>query len=626
MSRNAQRLSQVVSTFGPGAMVDLPTRSVIVGGLELWEMRGDAFTTIPEPRIAVRLEQLLKQQGRLEQSKSLSLRTPPVADGRPGRLPSYIVAPVFPAYFVCDQVEIVTVDGKPARRRRLVRWQDLDPRGGRRKFVFDDGKKSDVTPIRFVCACEKGHLQDINWKWVVHGTEPCQEPMWVEEKGTSADPADMSIVCGCGKQASLQSLFQPGRLGNCRGERPWLLDRDPNSCDQKLKLLTRTATNTYFPQVYTVISLPSEEDELTRLVDELSGELANVRDVQLVAMAKQLNPKVAATLGNYPDAEIFTRLTRIREGATVDSGRSPKLAEFDVFASGRTEIGQNHPTAKLYAQTLPRDTWADPSAGLDLSVIKNLVAVHRLREVSCLYGFTRFEAAPTSADGELEDIQLAVHGAPIAQNADWLPAIEQFGEGVFVHFDEAAIAEWLEKAATRQRHDKLVSGYGHWSRRFTDKAPNYPGTAYVSLHSLSHALMSEIALDCGYPASSLKERVYALSGIGAAPSRFGILIYTATAGAQGTLGGLVGTVPRFAHILRSALERAAICSNDPVCADHEPDDRSGDRATHGAACHGCLLIAETSCEMRNLFLDRNLLIPTMANDGSSFFDSPLASS
>ena len=318
MSRNAQRLSQVVSTFGPGAMVDLPTRSVIVGGLELWEMRGDAFTTIPEPRIALRLEQLLKQQGRLEQSKSLSLRTPPVADGRPGRLPSYIVAPVFPAYFVCDQVEIVTVDGKPARRRRLVRWQDLDPRGGRRKFVFDDGKKSDVTPIRFVCACEKGHLQDINWKWVVHGTEPCQEPMWVEEKGTSADPADMSIVCGCGKQASLQSLFQPGRLGNCRGERPWLLDRDPNSCDQKLKLLTRTATNTYFPQVYTVISLPSEEDELTRLVDELSGELANVRDVQHVAMAKQFNSKVAATLGNYPDAEIFTRLTRIREGATVE--------------------------------------------------------------------------------------------------------------------------------------------------------------------------------------------------------------------------------------------------------------------------------------------------------------------
>ena len=63
-----------------------------------------------------------------------------------------------------------------------------------------------------------------------------------------------------------------------------------------------------------------------------------------------------------------------------------------------------------------------------------------------------------------------------------------------------------------------------------------------------------------------------------------------------------------------------ICSNDPICADHQAGNRSGDRATHRAACHGCLLIAETSCEMRNLFLDRNLLVPTMAGDGSSFFE------
>src|SRR5206468_10821048 len=138
-----------------------------------------------------------------------------------------------------------------------------------------------------------------------------------------------------------------------------------------------------------------------------------------------------------------------------------KLSEFDVFACGRPEIGQNTPTAKLYAQTLPRDAWSDPSAGLDLSVVKNLVAVHRLREVSCLYGFTRFEAAPTSADGELEDVQLAVRGAPLAQDADWLPAIEQFGEGIFIHFDEGAVREWLARDATRRRHDGLMAGYGH---------------------------------------------------------------------------------------------------------------------------------------------------------------------
>jgi hypothetical protein len=235
-----------------------------------------------------------------------------------------------------------------------------------------------------------------------------------------------------------------------------------------------------------------------------------------------------------------------------------------------------------------------------------------------VYGFTRFEAAPTSADGELEDVGLAVHGAPISQNADWLPAIEQFGEGLFIHFDEAAIARWLTEAETRARHDLLHGGYLHWRQKFA-KPPKYPGTAYTLLHSLAHVLMTEIALDCGYPSSSLKERVYALHAADGAPERCGILIYTATAGAQGTLGGLVGTAPRFSQILSSALERTRVCSNDPVCADHEPDPHGGDRATHGAACHGCLLIAETSCEMRNMFLDRNLLVQTMSPRRSAFF-------
>jgi hypothetical protein len=357
------------------------------------------------------------------------------------------------------------------------------------------------------------------------------------------------------------------------------------------------------------------------LVHDLSGDLGVVQSVADVAQAKRFNPKVSATLGSYADEDIFDRLQRIRDGAMVDGNRSPKLSEFDAFACGRPEIGQNHPSAKLYAQTLPRDAWADAGAGLDLSVIKNLVAVHRLREVSCLYGFTRFEAAPTGADGEIEDVQLAVRGAPISRDADWLPAIEQFGEGIFIHFDEEAIAHWLQREATIQRNEKLLAGYGHWQKRFASKAPQYPGTPYVLLHSISHALMAEIALECGYPASSLKERVYALSGSrgGGEFDRCGVLIYTASAGAQGTLGGLVASAPRFAYILRNALERLRICSNDPVCADHEPDDRSGDRATHGAACHGCLLIAETSCEIRNLFLDRGLLLQTMAEENAAFF-------
>lgn len=614
MAQNTQRLSQLVSTFGPGAMVDLPTRSIVVAGLDEWDMRPSTFAILHEPRLVQRLEILLKDQHRLHPDKRLTLRTPPVSDGSGD--PKGVAAPVFPTWFVCERVE-ASGGATSVRRRRLINWRDLDAKG-RRRFVFDDGKKSDVTPIRFVSACEKGHLQDIDWRWAVHGVTSCAEPMWVEEKGTSADPADTSVVCGCSKRLSLQEAFQPGRLGMCKGKRPWLLDEDPDGCDKKLKLLTRTATNTYFPQVLTVISLPTEDDALTKLVGEVIGSMANVTSIERVGLFKEMNAQAAAALMSFSDADIFERLELLREGTGSDAARSPKVAEFDTFASGRDTIGTNHATAKLYAETLVRDAWDDGNSGLDLTVIKSLVVVHRLREVSCLYGFTRFEAAPTATDGDIEDMNLAVHGAPIARDADWLPASEQFGEGLFIHCDEGVIARWLAERAG-PRHDQLAAGYRHWAKRFGDKAPKYPTTPYVLLHSLAHALMTEIALDCGYPASSLKERIYALGSQNGC-DRCGILIYTASAGAQGTLGGLIATAPRFASMLKSALERLLICSNDPVCADHEPDRQGGDRATHGAACHGCLLIAETSCESRNLFLDRCLLVPTMSNSNFACFE------
>ena len=71
-----------------------------------------------------------------------------------------------------------------------------------------------------------------------------------------------------------------------------------------------------------------------------------------------------------------------------------------------------------------------------------------------------------------------------------------------------------------------------------------------------------------------------------------------------------------------ALRAAALCSNDPVCAEHVPGHSMEERWLHGAACHGCTLIAETSCEMRNEYLDRALVVPTLYAAGASFFAAP----
>ena len=137
------------------------------------------------------------------------------------------------------------------------------------------------------------------------------------------------------------------------------------------------------------------------------------------------------------------------------------------------------------------------------------------------------------------------------------------------------------------------------------------------IHSLSHALMNEIALECGYPSTSLKERIYPLYGEGG--GRFGLLIYTATAGAQGTLGGLLAMLPQLGSIVAAALGKLALCSSDPICAEHRPAAYSDERGLSGAACHSCLLVAETSCEQRNLYLDRALAVATVATETSALF-------
>jgi len=145
----------------------------------------------------------------------------------------------------------------------------------------------------------------------------------------------------------------------------------------------------------------------------------------------------------------------------------------------------------------------------------------------------------------------------------------------------------------------------------------FPGVPYILLHSLSHLLVTAVSLECGYAASAIRERIYA------SDTGYGILFYTGTSGSEGTLGGLVQVGRRIEHHLGKALELGRLCSNDPVCAQHEPTNPQEDRFLHGAACHGCLLIAETSCERRNEFLDRALVVNTVESLGAAFFPDEL---
>ncbi|MEH3039996.1 MAG: DUF1998 domain-containing protein [Sphingomonas paucimobilis] len=609
------RQSQLVFGFGPGAMVDLPTRSVVIGGLDLWHMRErGSWRPVHEPRATAVLETLLRATGRLADDVQLTLRTPPADDeGRSGAgEPPGIEARIFPAWFVARDAETLG----DVRRRRLVRWQDLNPKA-RADFTDDDGRRVPVTPIRFVAGCHKGHLQDIDWAFAVHVDQPgrCVQPLWLEERGTSGDPASTRITCGCGASLSLRDAQADGRFGKCRGRRPWL-NKDDADCGENLRFLTRTATNAYFPQVLTVISLPAAEDELTRLVEGQMDAIDWVTTEAEMALARRANPSLRAALEGWSDTEIVARVAQLRATGHQTLAKAPKVAEFDLLASGLSEIGTDAADARLHARTLTRDQWDGDRPRL--SPIASVVAVHRLREVACLYGFTRFEAAPTAIDGDLEELHVAVEGAALATDLDWLPAVEQRGEGIFLRFDADAIADWLARPAVTARHEALWSGWERWrqGQAYGDKL-RFPGLAYYAMHGFSHALMNEIALDCGYPATALKERLYAV--LEEDGPRYGLLLYTASTGAQGTLGGLVAVLPRLGAIAERALDRLALCSGDPICAEHDPDHHGDERALSGAACHSCLLVAETSCEARNLYLDRALTAPTVLTDAMALF-------
>jgi hypothetical protein len=313
------------------------------------------------------------------------------------------------------------------------------------------------------------------------------------------------------------------------------------------------------------------------------------------------------------DEQAMGLIEQRRSGPSSAADQSPKPAEFAVLNVAAGSAGNNGRDSLFYAECLAREEW-DAKRDPRLGKIERVVLVHRLREVIAQIGFTRFESVGADEKGEL-DLE-GLSSANLAPEPRDFPAVENRGEGVLIVLRPSAVGEWLERRGVAERRKRLQRGLDHWHEEHPEaKRPGIP-IEYVMLHSLSHLLIGRIALECGYPAVALRERVYAVCD----EKKFGILLYTGTADAEGTLGGLVEAGKHLGTHLLAALEDARLCSNDPVCAEHDPSATHDPLRLHGAACHGCLMIAETSCEQRNDWLDRALVVPTVTTPDAAFFD------
>ena len=605
MSRARIRQSQVVSTYGPGALVDLPDEGVLVAGLEHWS--GDK-PLIHEPRLLESLRERLKLP-------LLELRAPPVPE-REEDTSTGMAAWEFPEWFVAQHERVSKEHG---RSRPLVHRNAL--RQGRLPMEDSTGKmrSQQVVPVRFVQGCPNGHISDIEWRKVVHPPGvACDGMLWLDERGTTGDLTDIRVRCeACANSMSLSQLqgstLVPSTLGTCEGHRLWLGKEAREQCESDTgkphmnRLLTRHASNAYFPVVERAISIPDVDRELRQGVDAVWDDFLAYAESADDVRRERRKERVKEALKGFTDDKVWAECERRRQG-TEDPPPRLKDVELDTFMAQPEELGEDVPDGDFHARrqatTLP-------------PYIERVVLAHRLREVVAQVGFTRFEAPPEPLD---QEIGLGVRVANLALDVKWLPAVENRGEGVFLSLEPAAVERWLTRPAVRTRASQFRPGMeakmGLTGGLSMDFVTNI-AMPYLLLHSLSHLLLTAVSLECGYASASIRERIYVRAGDDAA---YGLLLYTGSPDAEGTLGGLVEVGRKIDQHLRAALKLGALCSNDPVCAHHLPDEPHEGRSLHGAACHGCLLIAEPSCERRNELLDRALVVPTVEDVELAFFE------
>lgn len=245
--------------------------------------------------------------------------------------------------------------------------------------------------------------------------------------------------------------------------------------------------------------------------------------------------------------------------------------------------------------------------------------ISRLRETKAIVGFTRIDAPEWGSPDSSQKV-------PLSRNEqNWVPAATTHGEGIFIVLNRDVVHAWEHAAAASPHMDLLREAHSRWRDNRQMDGPHedyWPGDRYLVLHTLSHLLVREIALECGYSSASISERVYA----NVERDETGILLYTAASDSEGTLGGLVrlSESTQLGRLLNAAFANARRCSSDPLCAEHTPLKTEDN--LHGAACHACLFASETTCERGNRFLDRRLIVavdnqePHLALD--SHFTSP----
>jgi hypothetical protein len=516
------------------------------------------------------------------------------------------------------------------------------------KYKTKNGNNRNLIQDNIVLICEHGHISDFPWskflRWRkdtpgeikseqpvdLFNSQPCcgtDDAITAKIKITSST-ANASgfdgkwIKCeNCGKQTSLKGLMSVKII--CPGHKPWEaittstkgelkfysgnsssrdklppLERCPSLMakleDSKpMKVALTTGNNLYFSRMLSSIYMPDElflSDAILRKKEleeakELAKDEDRFEDAIRINNEIKLIEKEIENQNNTETTELQKDIFYRYQEFKALSTKSETEINIDKVHLKVKDVTQNiseTPLSKYFSRILRIDNMKITSAQLD---------------------FSRVVPIDADADGIISKNIFKSK----ADSVQVYPVVENYGEGIFFSFNEELIDLFSKNESAIDNLNEKLMNLNKNSDAFSEGAIKYGlenNWQLYLVHSFAHLIMRELEFKCGYPTASLSERIYVSNDLNY--RMYGCMIYTAE-GAEGSMGGLIAqTIPdNLIKLITNALERASICNSDPLCWE---SDGQGLFELNFASCFSCSLVSETSCEHRNIYLDRRILV------------------
>ena len=655
----SSRPTTLLYTYGPGAVIDLPHFTIMPTGLDDWERiwrRRDAVpATIHAPRLLEAVQIMLgRQVGELRRFPWQPPRPGVRRDGDDLGVPAL----VFPQWLRCTGCDLLALlsrfvngykNDHPFRPDQAI-FEHIDcpgrsargngPRGSKNANRRKGKRRSPCVPARYLIVCPNGHLDEFPYDWWVHEGTQCPKASHPELSMTDTTQGGATAVISCracgARRGMAQAQGEEGRkrLPRCRGRHPHLGTFEAEGCEAEPRVMLVGASNLWFAATQSIIDMPRfdpaevKRDRVATLGRALGDDRELVgNDLNFVRLLLKRGGAEAAELLALDDREL-AELLRLLDLPEVDEEDQRKSRE------NWDPVDLLVPEWNYLLREPPGDRHEDPASGLVVSPrslgdvpenVSRVLAVDRLRKVNAVLGFTRVDDFDRVDDSEARLVSLVRSGRPA-----WVPATEDRGEGIFIQLDEDAVARWEAKvlASPVWAHHRSAHRR-NFERRFSETAKQVDPDdrlappRYWLVHTLAHGLIRQMAMSSGYGAASISERLYAWPANEQRKAAAGMLLTTTASDSDGTLGGLVSLSEpnRLAEIVSRTLRAMTRCSSDPVCARRIPQDPED--FLHGAACHCCAMVSETSCERANRFLDRRFVVPLSdfkVDDGKTDMD------